>query len=116
MDWRTYAAAFLLIAPAVGVGSSVFTDIHPEDAYADPQAASPADPYSGLISSVQQRLRTLGFDPGPVNGAFGEKTQAALAQFQLYAGVNASGQLDDRTLDALGIRREASSGAGATGQ
>jgi len=107
MDWRTYAAAVLLIAPAVGIGSSAFTDIHPEEAYPDPQPPALAEPYSGLVSSVQDRLRVLGFDPGPANGEFGAKTQAALAQFQLAAGVNASGQLDDRTLSELGIEREA---------
>jgi len=106
MDWRTYAAALLLVAPSLTVGSSAFSDLHPEDAYPDPQPSAPADAYSGLISDVQQRLNVLGFDAGPVNGAFSSKTQAALAQFQLAAGINASGQLDDNTLAELGIDRE----------
>jgi peptidoglycan hydrolase-like protein with peptidoglycan-binding domain len=109
MDWRTYAAAVLLVAPSLTIGSSAFTSIHPEEAYPDPRPPALADPYSGLVSSVQERLRAAGFDPGPVNGEFSSKTQAALAQYQLAAGINASGQLDDKTLSELGIDRDDSS-------
>src|SRR6185295_18120901 len=62
-------------------------------------------PYTGFISRVQEELRALGFDAGPVNGDFGTKTQAALAQFQISRTIPASGQLDDPTLAELGIRR-----------
>ena len=60
-----------------------------------------------MISRVQEKLLELGFDAGPVNGDLGEKTQAALAQFQLSRIIPAGGQLDDRTLAELGIEREA---------
>jgi len=63
---------------------------------------------------VQEKLRALGFDAGPVNGDFGTKTQAALAQFQLTASLPVSGQLDDPTLDELGVQRDADASAGAT--
>jgi len=56
---------------------------------------------------VQVKLLELGFDAGPVNGDLSEKTQAALAQFQLSRVIPAGGQLDDRTLAELGIQREA---------
>jgi peptidoglycan hydrolase-like protein with peptidoglycan-binding domain len=59
----------------------------------------------GFISEVQEKLRALGFDAGPVNGDFGSKTQAALAQFQLSRTIPASGQLDNETLDELGVKR-----------
>src|SRR5512134_4189854 len=62
-------------------------------------------PYTGFISEVQEKLRSLGFDPGPVNGDFGFDTQAALAQFQLSRTIPASGQLDDQTLEVLGVKR-----------
>ncbi|HWM44074.1 MAG TPA: peptidoglycan-binding domain-containing protein, partial [Burkholderiales bacterium] len=62
----------------------------------------------GFIGRVQERLRALGFDAGPVNGDFGEKTQAALAQFQLSRAIPASGQLDEQTLAELGVTREES--------
>ena len=72
---------------------------------ADPTEQSP-DPYTAFISRVQEKLRALGFDAGPVNGDSGGKTQAALAQFQLANSLPASGQLDARTLAELGVARD----------
>ena len=88
--------------------SGEFNDIHPEEAYPNgiPPLASPG-PYAGMIEEVQQKLHVLGFDAGPVNGDFGPKTQAALAQFQLSASIPVSGALDRQTLDALGVRPDA---------
>ena len=63
---------------------------------------------------MQEKLHQQGFDAGPLNGDFGSKTQAALAQFQLSQGLPASGQLDDGTLAALGVQRDAQASAGAS--
>ena len=43
------------------------------------------------------------FDAGPVNGDWNERTQAALAQFQLSVPMPAGGQLDEPTLAELGV-------------
>lgn len=78
-------------------------------------AQSADHPYKGLISEVQEKLRELGFDPGPTNGDLGFDTQAALAQFQLSRTIPAGGQLDDLTLDELGVKRQQEGAAvGAT--
>ena len=77
-------------------------------------AIASSDPYTGFISEVQQKLREFGFDAGPVNGDFGPQTQAALAQFQLSRTIPASGQLDDVTLQELGVKRQ-EEGAAAGG-
>lgn len=78
-------------------------------------AAGLADsPYSGLIIEVQEKLHELGFDAGPADGDFNEKTQAALAQFQLSRVIPASGQLDDLTLQELGVARATESAAAGT--
>jgi len=99
------------------LGADPFTSLHPEDAYPDPVGQPSADPYSGFITKVQEKLRELGFDGGPPNGDFGPKTQSALAQFQLSRNVPASGQLDDPTLAELGVQREiAQASAGATSE
>ena len=103
-----------LLAPAIALGAGPFTSLHPEAAHPDPDTRVQSGPYSGLISQVQERLRALGFDAGPVNGDFGEKTQAALAQFQLSATIPASGQLDDQTLAKLGIQRDEQAAGGAS--
>ena len=101
-----------LLAPAIAFGASPFTSLHPEEAHPDPDTRVQSGPHSGLVSQVQEKLRALGFDAGPVNGDFGEKTQAALAQFQLSVPVPASGQLDDQTLLALGLQRDGDPAAG----
>jgi hypothetical protein len=84
--------------------SGAFNEIHPEEAYPNnlPRLTSNGDD-SGLIAEVQRRLHAYGFDAGPVNGDFGSKTQAALAQFQRSQTLPVSGSLDSPTLNALGV-------------
>ena len=74
-------------------------------------AQSADHPYKTFISEVQEKLRGLGFDPGPTNGDLGFDTQAALAQFQLSRTIPAGGQLDDLTLQELGVERQSESAA-----
>jgi len=95
----------LLAFPLSALASGPFTSLHPEQHEPDPVGQASGDPYTDYIGQVQEKLRALGFDAGPVNGDFGFKTQAALAQFQISLNIPASGQLDDETLNALGIER-----------
>jgi len=114
MDWRALAAVSLLVAPALTLSGGPFTSLHPEEAHPDPEIPAAFGPYADLVSEVQRKLRARGFDPGPINGDFGSKTQAALAQMQLSASIPASGSLDDATLAELGIERGAHAGTGST--
>jgi peptidoglycan hydrolase-like protein with peptidoglycan-binding domain len=107
---RFFLIASLASACSGALAGPPFTSLNPEAAIPDPPAPVSAGPYSGFISQVQEKLRALGFDAGPTNGDFGEKTQAALAQFQLSRAIPASGQLDDRTLGELGVTREGDGG------
>jgi peptidoglycan hydrolase-like protein with peptidoglycan-binding domain len=97
-----FAAAFLI--PVSCLAQDALTSLHPEDAYPDdaPRMVSPG-PWSDLTAKAQKKLRQLGFDAGPVNGDFGSKTQAALAQFQLSNMLPVNGALDRATLEALGL-------------
>ena len=52
---------------------------------------------------LQQHLANRGFDPGPVDGVWGPRTQAALVQFQRYRDLGTIGILDASTRDALGL-------------
>jgi peptidoglycan hydrolase-like protein with peptidoglycan-binding domain len=117
MNLRTLSVmAALLTAPLGATAAGAFTALHPEEAYPNPTEQASPDPYTGFVGKVQEKLRELGFDAGPVNGDFGGKTQAALAQFQLSRAIPASGQLDDQTLAELGVKRDdpqASVGASA---
>ena len=54
------------------------------------------------IRQVQEALRKKGFDPGPVDGIFGPKTEEAVRNFQDRYGMKASGKIDNQTLFALG--------------
>lgn len=100
---RAYILVFALLAP-VGASAGELTSLHPEEAYPDdaPLLVSPGA-YEPLFKAVQQKLIEEGFDAGPVNGDFGAKTQTALAQFQLARNLPASGGLDQRTLNELGV-------------
>jgi peptidoglycan hydrolase-like protein with peptidoglycan-binding domain len=112
-------AGALLIAASLPAFAGNAVGIHPEEAIPDnlPRLTSPG-PYDGFYKQVQQSLNDRGFDAGPVNGDFGAKTQAALAQFQVANLLPASGMPDEQTLRALGVGRpqagEATAAAGAT--
>ena len=53
------------------------------------------------VRSAQMLLMYRGFDPGPIDGEMGERTQNALRQFQGQAGTRATGDLDDLTVAGL---------------
>ena len=95
------AAGFLLQPPAFASMN------HPEEAYPDDlePLASPDGPYKEFFQQIQAKLNLAGFNAGPVNGSFGAKTQAALAQFQQAQGLPVSGTTDAETLLALGVER-----------
>lgn len=50
------------------------------------------------ISGIQARLANLGYDPGPVDGRAGPRTQQALRDFQESRDLEVTGELDDPTL------------------
>jgi Putative peptidoglycan binding domain len=58
-------------------------------------------PTKEQIQQVQERLKALGPDPGPIDGTMGAQTQAALRTFQQQRGLPVSGTLDDATRQAL---------------
>ena len=109
-----FLAGALLAGASVTALAQTALPMNPEEAIPDnlPRMTSPG-PYDDFIKQVQQKLNDLGFDAGAVNGDFGEKTQAALAQFQLANLLPASGALDEGTLHGLGIQRPAAEQAEA---
>jgi peptidoglycan hydrolase-like protein with peptidoglycan-binding domain len=54
------------------------------------------------VRKVQTLLKERGFDPGPIDGVEGVRTNAAVRAFQERFGIKASGGIDNQTLFALG--------------
>jgi peptidoglycan hydrolase-like protein with peptidoglycan-binding domain len=73
--------------PAVGAGA---------DAAAGPLSRA-------AVRNLQSRLRNLGFYRGPVDGLWGPGTQTSIERFQQGRGLQATGQLNPATAQALGL-------------
>lgn len=53
------------------------------------------------IKDAQENLQKLGYDPGPVDGVWGRKTQNALREYQSDSELPVTGKLDAPTLKSL---------------
>ena len=56
------------------------------------------------IRRAQEALKGKGFDPGAISGRMHARTQQALRQFQTANDLLATGVLDQKTADKLGIK------------
>lgn len=54
------------------------------------------------VERAQKALKQAGHDPGPVDGAMGARTSAALRAYQTQHGLSATGRLDEATRARLG--------------
>lgn len=59
--------------------------------------------YDQMVYDAQKRLTELEYNPGPIDGAWGKKTEAALKQFQTDQGLAVTGKLDEETIQKLDI-------------
>lgn len=59
------------------------------------------DPANSATTGVQGRLRNLGYDCGKIDNRLSPETENAIRAFQADHGLEATGQVDDRTLSAL---------------
>jgi peptidoglycan hydrolase-like protein with peptidoglycan-binding domain len=62
-----------------------------------------------LVESVQQALKDEGFYYGEVNGDMNANVTAAIRRYQIRNGLQVSGELNDETLQSLGIKSSGSS-------
>lgn len=79
------------------VGESEWTDVAPGADNVIVVFAANAAAQREELRSVQQALRDLGFDPGPIDGIMGPLTAGALKRFQEAHDLPATGQADDAT-------------------
>jgi peptidoglycan hydrolase-like protein with peptidoglycan-binding domain len=63
------------------------------------------------VKAAQQALKDKGHDPGDIDGKMGPKTQAALRDFQKAQGMQATGRLDPKTMQSLGMEGAKTSSA-----
>jgi peptidoglycan hydrolase-like protein with peptidoglycan-binding domain/DNA invertase Pin-like site-specific DNA recombinase len=56
---------------------------------------------SARVKKLQRELRRQGLRPGPIDGRFGPRTEAAVARLQRRQGLPASGAMDARTRRVL---------------
>lgn len=56
------------------------------------------------IRRAQEALKGKGFDPGEISGQMHARTQEALRKFQTANDLKATGVLDQKTADKLGIK------------
>ena len=75
--------------------------VNPRGSHAAPSTTNAS---TARIRQAQQRLRTAGLSPGPADGTLGPQTQKALRHYQQTKGIQVTGALDTKTLQALGIR------------
>ena len=68
------------------------------------ERARQANADSPRVARVQQALNDRGFNAGPVDGRMGTSTVEALRRFQAAAGLPVTGDADNNTMVALGVR------------
>ena len=56
------------------------------------------------IYQIQSKLQELGYDPGTVDGLWGEKTKTALIQYQENTKLELTGEPDEPTRKSLGVK------------
>lgn len=56
-----------------------------------------------LIRSVQKKLAALGHYRGKIDGSSGSMTNAAIRRFQLAEKIKVTGEINQQTLDRLGL-------------
>lgn len=65
------------------------------------------------VLTVQKSLKAKGFDPGPIDGIFGSKTEAAVRAFQEKNGLQVDGIVGPKTGGALGMLKDEGAEAAA---
>ena len=93
--------------PAAGVAYSPTVEAASATLAADkqpaPVAATPSDAPLGRddVREIQARLRSFGFNPGPVDGAAGRMTEGAVRRYQQDRARPETGEIDRQLLEQL---------------
>ena len=107
--WRTAFASALLLTLAVSARAAEEKQAPPAKAekMAEPEKKPGMTTGREDTRKVQEALKAKNYDPGPIDGRMGPKTQGALKDFQQASGLKATGQLDSQTAEKLGVEKTA---------
>jgi hypothetical protein len=98
---RRGAGTGALIGGGIGVISGAAEANARQQAY-ERQYYGPPPPRAygggGLVYDIQAQLTRLGYDPGPVDGAYGPRTADAISHYQYTNGLPVDGQPSPRLL------------------
>lgn len=78
--------------------------LHPElvlDMATGKRGCTPQTYSHGLIRGLQKQLKARGYDPGPIDGVFGVRTEAAIRAYQKDAALVVDGIPDDELLKRI---------------
>jgi lipoprotein-anchoring transpeptidase ErfK/SrfK len=90
------------LPPAAGSGASAAPAAAPAPASAPVASGLLKLGSSGAaVQALQQRLKNLAYDPGPINGSFGAATQFAVFAFEKVQGMKPDGVAGPAVLGAL---------------
>jgi len=64
--------------------------------------------YDQTVYQIQIKLKDLGYNPGPLDGIWGQKTEEAVKGFQRDNGLAATGEIDQGTKAKLDFETPAS--------
>jgi peptidoglycan hydrolase-like protein with peptidoglycan-binding domain len=70
---------------------------------ATPSGLATPEMHVRMVAEVQRQLGRRGYYQGGIDGRYGRGTAFAVRTFQSHLGISPTGQLDIRTLDALGL-------------
>jgi len=89
-----------LLVAMIGVIAMTIVPLMPGQALAQTARAATRSPE---IRQVQQALKAKGQDPGPIDGALGPRTRAALKAYQKAEKLPETGEVEAETLARLGL-------------
>ncbi len=105
----TFIAIFLCLSIIIGIG---YIYNNQSQQIESQEVLSKVGSRGDEVRRIQNKLKSLGFFNGTVDGIYGTKTQSAVKRYQQSVGIRADGIAGPKTLLYLGL---GSSSSGSTG-
>ena len=89
-----------VLIPGISYESATAAKVAPPELVYEPNAPNMD---REVVARIQRALTIRGFNPGEINGVYGARTQAAVADFQETEGLVVDGAVGPESAEALGI-------------